>query len=62
MNTREELYVVIYIYSGHVSLVSAHRGYKDALIEMNELNSKEAGDDGEFMLDIVTHVISGEVK
>ena len=60
MNTREELYVVIYIYSGHVSLVSAHRGYKDALIEMNELNSKEAGDDGEFVIDVACHVISGE--
>ena len=60
MNTREELYVVIYIYSGHVSLVSAHRDFKAAELEMNELNSKESGDDGEFMLDIVTHVISGE--
>ena len=59
MNTNEQLYVVILVYSGNVTLVSAHRDFKAAELEMNKLNSKESGYFGEYMLDIVTHVIAG---
>lgn len=57
----EELYVVMYVYNGDVSLVSAHRDFDKAEKEMDFRNSKEAGDDGEFVIDVACHVIDEEV-